>query len=85
MTQLALSLAAPAVARAVACSWVQSTAPLALPATTPCVLAPGYAVLRDGTVRDTAPAGRAWQLGDVPAGGVAWVERAGRWRAVEVW
>ena len=81
MTQLALSL----VARAVACSWVQSTAPLALPATTPCVLAPGYAVLRDGTVRDTAPAGRAWQLGDVPAGGVAWVERAGRWRAVEVW
>ena len=81
MTQLALSLAA----RAVACSWVQSTADLALPATTPCVLAPGYSVLRDGTVRDTTPAGRAWQLGDVPRGGVAWVERAGRWRAVEVW
>ncbi len=81
MTQLALSLAAPAVA----CSWVQSTADLALPATTPCVLAPGYAVLRDGTVRDTTPAGRAWLLGDVPRGGVAWVERDGRWRAVEVW
>ena len=81
MTQLALSLAA----RAVACSWVQSTADLALPATTPCVLAPGYAVLRDGTVRDTAPLGRSRLLGDVPRGGVAWVERAGRWRAVEVW
>ena len=47
MTQLALSL----VARAVACSWVQSTADLALPATTPCVLAVVVADPRRGVLR----------------------------------
>lgn len=81
MTQLALSLTAPAVA----CSWVQSTADLALPASTPCVHAWRYDVLRDGPVRDTAPAGRTVTLGALPRGAVAWVERDGRWRAVEVW
>jgi len=82
MTQLPL---APRVG--IACSWVQSTALLDLPAHTPCVLAPRYDIHRDGIVRDEVPAGRTGRLGDVPAGGVAWVqsgETDGRWRAVEV-
>jgi hypothetical protein len=71
--------------RAVRCSWAQSSADLALPADTVCVPAPRYDVLRDGIVRDDAPAGRVWRLGDVPRGSVAWVADGARWRAVEVW
>ena len=83
MTQLALPICPD---RRVSCSWVQSSPDLALPASTPAVTAPRHDTVRDGTVRDSRPAGDGCALGDVARGCVAWVECDGaRWRAVEVW
>lgn len=83
--QLALPLAATQAERVVACSWVQSTPDLELPASTPCVVARGFDVLRDGIGRDSMPAGDVVPLGVVRSGAVVWIERGARWCAVEVW
>lgn len=75
MTQLPLSLAAPAT---VLVRWAQCSPTWPARADTPCV----RGALADGVLRAERPAGRVVRLGDLSVGELAWIYERGAWRLV---